>query len=87
MHVTKRRDRVLIFRLTQDEYQYLVDASHERGARNLSEFAREQLLGKDGPVQGRLALVERRLDDLQGHVKRVEQLICRIEPAPEKVTT
>ena len=44
MAVTKPRNRTLIFRLTQDEYQTLQVASNDRGARSLSEFARVTLL-------------------------------------------
>jgi hypothetical protein len=43
MAVNKPRNRTLIFRLTQDEYDHLQAASS--GARSLSDFAREQLLG------------------------------------------
>jgi hypothetical protein len=42
MAVKKPRNRMLIFRLTQDEYKCLQAASS--GARSLSEFARESLL-------------------------------------------
>ena len=43
MAVSKPRNRTLIFRLTQDEYDFLQAAS--TGARSLSDFARERLLG------------------------------------------
>lgn len=43
MAVNKPRNRTLIFRLTQDEYDHLQAASS--GARSLSDFARERLLG------------------------------------------
>ena len=46
MAVTKPRNKILIFRLTQDEYQTLQSASS--GARSLSEFARTKLLGSLG---------------------------------------
>ncbi len=42
MAVNKPRNRTLIFRLTQDEYDCLQAASS--GARSLSDFAREKLL-------------------------------------------
>lgn len=45
MALTKPRNRTLIFRLTQDEYQTLQVASSGYGARSLSEFARTKLLG------------------------------------------
>jgi len=48
MAVTKPRNRTLIFRLTQDEYETLQVASNDEGARSLSEFARVKLLGALG---------------------------------------
>jgi len=45
MAVIKPRNRTLIFRLTQDEYETLQLASNGNGARSLSEFARGKLLG------------------------------------------
>jgi len=43
MAVTKPRNRLLIFRLTQDEYETLQAASS--GSRSLSDFARAKLMG------------------------------------------
>jgi hypothetical protein len=45
MAVTKPRNRSLIFRLTQDEYDARQVASNDEGARSLSEFARVKLFG------------------------------------------
>ena len=42
MAINKRRDKYLIFRLTQDEYEALQNASS--GARSLSDYARTRLL-------------------------------------------
>jgi hypothetical protein len=39
-----RRDRLVIFRLSQDEYQLLKAASERHGARNLSDFTRGEVL-------------------------------------------
>ncbi len=43
MAVNKPRNRVLIFRLSEDEYEILQSASF--GSRSLSEFARAKLMG------------------------------------------
>jgi hypothetical protein len=43
MAVNKPRNRVLIFRLSEDEYETLQSASS--GSRSLSEFARAKLMG------------------------------------------
>jgi uncharacterized protein with PIN domain len=39
-----RRDRLVIFRLSQDEYEKLKAASERTGARNLSDFTRGEIL-------------------------------------------
>ena len=39
-----RRDRLVIFRLSQDEYDKLKAASERNGARNLSDFTRTEIL-------------------------------------------
>ena len=39
-----RRDRLVIFRLSLDEYHKLKTAAESRGARNLSDFTRGELL-------------------------------------------
>lgn len=54
MAVTKPRNRTLIFRLTQDEYESLREASS--GARSLSEFARSRLMNtlEAPPLDARL---------------------------------
>jgi hypothetical protein len=43
MAINKPRNRVLIFRLSEDEYETLQTASS--GSRSLSEFARAKLMG------------------------------------------
>jgi hypothetical protein len=68
MAVNKPRNRILIFRLTQEEYEALLAAS--AGARSLSEFARSKLLGSLDPVGAQLS-------DLQSKVARIEQLLER----------
>ena len=70
MAVSKPRNRILIFRLTQDEYDALQSAS--TGARSLSEFARAKLMSSlDAPP------VDERLSELQIQVARIEQLLVR----------
>lgn len=55
MAVTKPRNRILLFRLTQDEYEMLQCAS--TGSRSLSEFARAKLLSSLGadPIDSQLS--------------------------------
>jgi len=70
MAVNKPRNRVLIFRLTQDEYETLQAASS--GARSLSEFARGKLLGSlDAPA------IDTQLTELKTTVGRIAQMLER----------
>ena len=72
MATTKPRNRILIFRLTQEEYAILQAASSEKGARSLSEFARSQLLGSlDAPALGQ------QLGELKTTVTRIAQMLER----------
>lgn len=68
MAVTKPRNRILIFRLTQEEYEALQSASS--GARSLSDFARSKLLSSVDPLGAQL-------NELQSKVARIEQLLER----------
>jgi hypothetical protein len=70
MAVIKPRNRTLIFRLTQEEYATLQAASSEKGARSLSEFARDQLFGSlETPALGQ------QLGELSSTVARIAQML------------
>jgi len=64
MAVNKPRNRTLIFRLTQDEYDCLQAASS--GSRSLSDFARERLLSA---IETRP--IDRQLNELKITVERI----------------
>jgi hypothetical protein len=68
MAVTKPRNRILIFRLTQDEYETLQAASI--GARSLSEFARAKLLNSIGSSG-----IDVQLTELKTTVERIAELL------------
>ena len=68
MAVNKPRNRTLIFRLTQDEYETLQAAS--TGARSLSDFARAKLLASIGP-----AGIDVQLTELKTTVTRIAELL------------
>ena len=74
MAVTKPRNRTLLFRLTQDEYACLQAASSEKGARSLSEFARERLLGSLAAPTAALPLNEQ-IIGLRITVDRIAQML------------
>jgi hypothetical protein len=68
MAVNKPRNRTLIFRLTQDEYDSLQAASS--GARSLSDYAREKLLGSIEPSP-----IDQQLFELKTKVERIAELL------------
>ncbi len=72
MAVNNPRNRILIFRLTQGEYDALRTASSERGARSLSDFARGKLLGSlDSPT------LDSQITELKPTVTRIARLLER----------
>jgi hypothetical protein len=81
MPLSNARNRVVVFRLSQGEYESLKEACAEKGARNLSDFTRSELLSLvrsdslDGPIQQQLATVERRLADLQISVDEIVRVL------------
>ena len=70
MAVNKPRNKILIFRLTEDEYQSLQTASSGQGARSLSEFARARLLGAL-----EISPIDVKLSELKTTVTRLAQLL------------
>ena len=80
------RNRVVVFRLSRDEYRILKDACSARGARNISDFTRSALLGHLD--FDRFAAMEQKIADLQSVVARLNQLLeamvmPALRPAPE----
>jgi hypothetical protein len=71
--ILKRRDRLVVFRLSQDEYDGLRSACAERGAASISAFARSELmksLQRDG-----LSKVSVQLSTLQSSIQRITQIL------------
>jgi len=69
----KRRNRIVIFRLTEEEYESLKNVCIHRGARSISDFARSALLtsmGNDGQTA-----VDQRLAELESAVHHMAQLL------------
>ena len=87
MPVSNARRRVVVFRLSQDEYDCLKRACFDKGARNLSDFTRSELLAviRSGPPEGvmyrRLSELERRLAEVQSSVEQIVQLLIAPEAA------
>jgi hypothetical protein len=85
MPVSNSRNRLVVFRLTQDEYDALKGACTEKGGRNLSEFTRTELLtgvrseSLDDLLRERFGELEKRLEALRGSVT---ELADRLSGAP-----
>jgi len=76
MPSTTPRDRIVLFRLTQEEYQLLRDASAASGARSISDFTRSEILSvvqadsMDMSVWSRLVEIDRKLDGVLDTIER-----------------
>jgi hypothetical protein len=85
MAFLKRRNRMVIFRVTEDEYENMKAVCSIRGARNLSDFARKQVLHsiehEPAPpgveVKGQLHQIDQKLSALEGIIQRMAQLLER----------
>jgi hypothetical protein len=76
--VSKTRSRVVVFRVTQEEYKLLRATCVEKGGRSLSEFARSELLAflkHTGSSDERIAQLERKLATLQYSVQHLVRLM------------
>ncbi len=88
MLASKSRNRVVIFRLTQDEYDSLKDACSEKGSRNLSEFTRSELLTVARPdsigamIRKRFSEIERKLGELQSSLDQLSRHLNEASPSP-----
>ncbi len=84
----KPRNRIVVFRLSQDEYHALQEACAREGARNLSEFARAGILehlqpdAQDGEVNRRFALLEQQIAVLRYRVDHFLQGASHAESRP-----
>jgi hypothetical protein len=67
------RNRVVVFRLSRHEYLTLKDACCARGARNISDFTRSEILGH--LHFDRFAAIEQRIAELQSVVMRLNDLL------------
>lgn len=82
------RNRIVVFRLTQDEYNSLKSACIAAGGRNLSDYTRSELLtlvqsGSLGAiVQRRFFEIDRKLTDLHDLIKHVSERFASEEPIP-----
>ncbi len=67
MITSRRRDRTLVFRLNQSEYDRLMAAASSRGDRSVSEFIRLAVMGAIGEPP------DNRVHELEQRIQRLEQ--------------
>jgi hypothetical protein len=70
MSITKRRDQLVVFRLTDQEYEVLKRICVAKGGRNLSEFARTELLSgaqavDSAALHDKISSIERMMTHLE----------------------
>lgn len=73
MAISKPRNRVVLFRLTQEEFSEVQQACTAGAARSVSDYARARILGmSDTPS---LATLEHRIGDLTRAVAHLTKLV------------
>jgi hypothetical protein len=73
MAISKPRNRVVLFRLTQDEFDEIQQACLDGAARSVSDYARARILGLgDAPS---LATLEQKIADLTRAVAQLTKMV------------
>lgn len=81
----QQRNRIVLFRLTQEEYNSLQSACVAAGGRNLSDYTRTELLtamqgdSRESPLARRFGHVEQQLSELHNMVKQVSERMTALE--------
>lgn len=83
MSILKRRNRMVSFRLSEDEYAGLRNVCLTEGARSVSDLARDavhRLIGKNGAsaevqLQTTVQTLAGRMEELDREVKRLAQMV------------
>jgi hypothetical protein len=78
MAMLRRRDRTLVFRLSQDEYASLITASSQSGGRSLSEFVRISLMSQLAAGADDRA-TPTRVRELEQRMRRLESALLDLE--------
>jgi hypothetical protein len=79
-----RRDRLVIFRLSQEEYQMLKAASERHGARNLSDFTRSEVLSVLNSQEGGNH-IERSFSSIKQNMAELQATMLRLQAVLEGV--
>jgi hypothetical protein len=71
------RNRMVVFRLTQEEYATLRDACKSKGGRNLSEFTRSELLDMVR-TESTSTVIQKRFDEFEHKLRQFEVTIAQL---------
>ena len=88
MAVTKPRNRLVNFRVSEDEFQSLREASETGGARSISDFARCAVLLNHGGkpetndiLRLRLALIEEKMGEVDAKLLLIARMLRDAPPS------
>jgi hypothetical protein len=87
MAVTKPRNRLVNFRVSEDEFQSLREACETGGARSISDFARCAVLSGNGAqpeneeiLRLRLALIEEKMGEVDAKLVLIAHMLRETVP-------
>jgi hypothetical protein len=81
------RNRIVVFRLTEQEYNTLRSACVAAGSRNLSDFTRTELMSlvqadsRSSALERKFVEMDRKLDELYSFMNRASGRIASPEPS------
>ena len=79
-----QRNRIVVFRLSQDEYDRLRAACNAAGGRTLSDFTRSELLtlvqtdNGGSTIERKFVEIDRKLSDLHALIKNMSERITEL---------
>ena len=81
------RNRIVVFRLSQEEYNNLRSACVAAGSRSLSDFTRSELMtmvrtdGRSSAIERKFVEIDRKLDEVYSFIKHASGRIASPEPS------
>ncbi len=82
MAITKPRTKLVNFRLSEEEFQGLREASAQFGARSLSDFARCAVLkssigdsDSDGLIHVRLSDIDHKVAEIESNMRQIKDYL------------
>ena len=69
----KRKTRMVSFRLSEEEYQFLRAVSESKGARSVSDYARDTLFHISQAARRQPAEIQARVDKLAGDLESLNR--------------